>query len=255
MRTAVADNPRLSVRLVDGPNPARVVIDPRGRLPDGAALLDGGDGVRRVLIQACDRPRARGIEVVRLPAVDGWIAPTDIHAALTDLGFARALIEGGGITIAGFLEAGLLQRLHVAISPLIIGAGPSGLRTTTPVACLADALRPETCVYGLDFGRGLRLRAGGWEGQQVDVADDAAPRGAPRLKPVRRSRKAGLRRGLARRLPPGRQRAPRPVRQGATGSRRCAPRSRAAASTRREVRSGGGAESGPEPLVAAPGAH
>ena len=150
VRTAVADNPRLSVRLVDGPNPARVVIDPRGRVPDGAALLDGGDGVRRVLIQACDRPRARGIEVVRLPAVDGWIAPTDIHAALTDLGFARARIEGGGITIAGFLEAGLLLRLHVAISPLIIGAGPSGLRTTTPVACLADALRPETCVYGLD---------------------------------------------------------------------------------------------------------
>ena len=134
VRTALADDPRLSVRLVEGQSPARVVIDPRGRLPDGAALLDGGDGVRRVLIQACDRPRARGIEVVRLPAVDGWIAPTDIHAALTDLGFARALIEGGGITIAGFLEAGLLQRLHVAIAPLIIGAGPSGLRTTPPVS-------------------------------------------------------------------------------------------------------------------------
>ena len=31
---------------------------------------------------------------------------------------------------------------------LIIGAGPSGLRTA-PVARLADALRPETHVYGL----------------------------------------------------------------------------------------------------------
>jgi riboflavin biosynthesis pyrimidine reductase len=58
------------------------------------------------------------------------------------------LVEGGGVTIAGFLEAGLLQRLHVAIAPLIIGAGPVGL-STTPVARLSDALRPETYVYGL----------------------------------------------------------------------------------------------------------
>ncbi len=150
VRTALADNPRLSVRLVDGPSPARVVIDPRGRLPDDAALLDGSDGARRVLIQSCERPRAPGIEVVHLPAADGWICPAAIHTALADLGFARVLVEGGGITIAGFLEAGLLQRLHVAIAPLIIGSGPSGLRTTVPVACLADAIRPETRVYGLD---------------------------------------------------------------------------------------------------------
>lgn len=150
VRTALSDDPRLSVRLVEGPSPARVVIDPRGRLPNDAALLDASDGARRVLIQACDRPRAAGIEVVRLPAVDGWIAPHDIHAALGDLGFGRVLVEGGGITIAGFLEAGLLDRLHVAVAPLIIGAGPSGLRTTAPIARLADALRPETRVYGLD---------------------------------------------------------------------------------------------------------
>ena len=150
VQTAVADNPRLSVRLVDGRNPARVVIDPRGRLPDDAALLDASDGVRRVVIQACDRPRAPGVEVVRLPAVDGWIAPEAIRAALQRLGFTRVLVEGGGVTIAGFLEAGLLHRLHVAIAPLIIGAGPSGLRSTVPVARLADALRPETRVYGLD---------------------------------------------------------------------------------------------------------
>ena len=103
-----------------------------------------------MLIQACDRPREAGVEVVRLPATDGWIAPADIHRALGALGFDRVLVEGGGITIAGFLDAGLLDRLHVAVAPLIIGAGPSGLRTTTPVARLADALRPETAVYGLD---------------------------------------------------------------------------------------------------------
>lgn len=148
VRTALTDDPRLTVRLVPGPSPARVVIDPRGRLPDGAAVL-ADDGVRRVVIQGCDRARPRGVEVVVLPVSDGWIAPAAIRGALVGLGLRRLLIEGGGVTIGGFLEAGLLDRLHVGIAPLIIGAGPSGLRTA-PIARLADALRPETKAYGLD---------------------------------------------------------------------------------------------------------
>jgi riboflavin-specific deaminase-like protein len=148
VRTAISDNPRLTVRLVDGPDPARVVIDPSGRLPDGAQVLTD-DGTRRLVIQACDRSRPAGVEVVRLPAAGGWISPGAIHAALAERGFERVLVEGGGVTIAGFLDAGLLQRLHVAIAPLIIGAGPSGLRSAVPIERLADALRPETRVYGL----------------------------------------------------------------------------------------------------------
>jgi riboflavin-specific deaminase-like protein len=148
VRTAISDDPRLTVRLATGPNPARVVVDPSGRLPDDAALF-APDGARRIVVQAVARPRPAGIEVVRLPAVDGWIAPKSIRAALRRLGLGRVLVEGGGATIAGFLEAGLLDRLHVTISPLIIGAGPSGLRTT-PIASLSEALRPETRVYGLD---------------------------------------------------------------------------------------------------------
>jgi riboflavin-specific deaminase-like protein len=148
VRTALADDPRLTVRLVPGENPARVVIDPRGRLPDDARPLSA-DGARRIVVQACDRPRPPGVEVVRLPAEDGWICPGAIAEALADRGLRRVLIEGGGVTIGRFLDAGLLFRLHVAIAPLIIGAGPAGLRTS-PIARLADALRPETHVYGLD---------------------------------------------------------------------------------------------------------
>jgi len=147
-RTAVGDDPRLTVRLVDGASPARVVIDPNCRLTDDARVL-AADGARRLVVQACDTPRPPGVEVIRLPALNGWIDPRAIRTALAERGLMRILVEGGGVTIAGFLDAGLLHRLHVAISPLIIGAGPSGLRTA-PVARLADALRPETHVYGLD---------------------------------------------------------------------------------------------------------
>ncbi len=146
VKTALHDNPRLTVRLVAGENPARVVIDPEGRLPDDAKLLTD-DSARRIVIQAVDKPRGKGVEVVRL-ARKSWISPRDIVDALAALGLNRLLIEGGGITIAQFLEAGYLDRLHVAVSPLLIGAGPQGL-TTKPVASLSQARRPETQTYTL----------------------------------------------------------------------------------------------------------
>src|ERR1044071_5196836 len=42
---AVADDPQLTVRRVAGPGPARIVLDPRGRLSSNARVL-GEDGVR-----------------------------------------------------------------------------------------------------------------------------------------------------------------------------------------------------------------
>ncbi|MGD1886152.1 MAG: RibD family protein [Cohaesibacteraceae bacterium] len=147
VKTAVQDSPQLTVRLAQGDNPARVVIAPRGRLPNDARLLHD-ERARRIVIQACDVSRPAGVEVVRLER-GRWFAAQDVAAALADLGFRKVLVEGGGITIAQFLEAGLLDRLHIAIAPLLIGSGPQGLSTTSPVPSLAQALRPETHVYNL----------------------------------------------------------------------------------------------------------
>jgi riboflavin-specific deaminase-like protein len=148
VRTALHDFPRLTVRLCPGPNPARVVIDPKGRLPDDAPALRA-DGTRRFVIQAVDRPRPAGVKIIRLQVQDGQIVPSQITEALRAEGLNTLLIEGGGITIARFLEAGLLSRLHVAIAPVLIGGGPQGLTLPSPSAVLADALRPETRPYAL----------------------------------------------------------------------------------------------------------
>ena len=51
--TAIADDPLLTVRRVAGPSPARVVIDPRGRLPVSSRLL-AEDGVRRIVMVGRD---------------------------------------------------------------------------------------------------------------------------------------------------------------------------------------------------------
>ena len=147
--TAIADDPQLTVRRVEGPNPARVVIDPNGRLPSTARLLTA-DGTRRLIISAVEAPAAlpAGVEVVRLPVRDGQVGPAAIIAALAARGFCRILIEGGADTVSRFLAAGCLDRLHVLVAPIILGAGRSSL-TLPPIERLDEAMRAPMRAHSL----------------------------------------------------------------------------------------------------------
>jgi riboflavin-specific deaminase-like protein len=147
--TALADDPQLTVRRVAGPNPARIVIDPNGRVPPGARLL-AADGVRRLIVTS-ERARiaASGdVEIVRLPADDGHISPMMVLTALAQRGFRRILIEGGANTVSRFIAARCLDRLHVVIAPIIIGAGPASV-ALPPIASLDQALRTPMQVHTL----------------------------------------------------------------------------------------------------------
>jgi riboflavin-specific deaminase-like protein len=148
VRTALHDRPRLTVRLCPGESPARIVVDPQGRMPDDLPLMQA-DGARRIVVQGCARPRPKGVEVITLPLTAGRLDPAAILEAMGRVGLSTLLVEGGSITIARFLEAGLLDRLQVAVSPLLIGGGPQGITLQNPVAELSRALRPETRSYAL----------------------------------------------------------------------------------------------------------
>jgi riboflavin-specific deaminase-like protein len=148
--TALADDPQLTVRRVSGPQPARVVIDPGGRLPQSARLL-ANDGVRRMILTAEDaRPKLpEGVEIVELPISDGQIAPSAILAALAKRDLRRILIEGGADTVSRFLSAGCLDRLHVVVAPIVLGSGRVGLNLP-PIERADQALRAPMHVHRLD---------------------------------------------------------------------------------------------------------
>jgi diaminohydroxyphosphoribosylaminopyrimidine deaminase/5-amino-6-(5-phosphoribosylamino)uracil reductase len=147
--TALADDPQLTVRRVTGPSPARVVIDPNGRLPAAARVLRD-DGVRRLVLVTGDagQPLPAGIERVALPAREGGFAPCDILACLAARGLRRILIEGGPRTVARFLEARCLDRLHVVVAPVILGGGRASL-DLAPITRCDEALRPRTATHVL----------------------------------------------------------------------------------------------------------
>jgi diaminohydroxyphosphoribosylaminopyrimidine deaminase / 5-amino-6-(5-phosphoribosylamino)uracil reductase len=150
--TATADDPQLTVRRVSGPSPARVILDPKGRLPGSARVL-AADGIRRLVItsETCETAPTAGIEYARLPTRDGHIEPASILAALARHGLHRILIEGGADTVSRFLAARCLDRLHITVAPIIIGAGRSSVNLP-PIAHVDDALRAPMRMHVLRNG-------------------------------------------------------------------------------------------------------
>lgn len=161
--TALADDPRLTVRDVEGRSPVRVVIDPRQRLPPSARLLaDDGVACVAIIATAAVASDRRRLETISLPPMaDGGIPPQDIIAALRARGWQRLLVEGGATTVSGFLAAGCLDRLHVAVAPLLIGSGPIGVNLP-PIDTLDQALRPRVRHHplGADLLFDIDLRPG-----------------------------------------------------------------------------------------------
>ena len=165
--TAASDDPRLTVRHVEGPSPVRVVLDPRGRLDPGLGIFTDGAAPTLWLCSPDARPAGvsagtSDVEVVCLPVDGGLFAPGAIIDTLAERGLLRILVEGGGRTVSGFLAEGALDRLHVTVAPLIIGSGRPSF-TLPEVETLDEALRPPTRHFRLgdDLLFDLDLRATG----------------------------------------------------------------------------------------------
>ncbi len=148
--TAIADNPQLTVRLVTGRHPARVVIDPQSRLQRDA-LVWADDGTRRIVVVA-DQVKANtpsGVEVLSIPSNNGKLDPVNILKALAGLGLKRILIEGGADTVSRFMHAGCLDRLHVIVAPIILGSGRPGF-VLPAIQQMDQAVRIKMQVHPLE---------------------------------------------------------------------------------------------------------
>ena len=153
--TVRQDDPQLTVRLVPGRNPTRVVLDPRRRLKASYRLFT--DGAAPTLLLCADelagrRPRLGQAEVIGVAAEAGRLRPDAVLDLLARRGLRRVFVEGGGITVSRFLAAGCLHRLQITIAPLIIGSGRPSI-SLPKIGRLSEGLRPT--VRKFDLGRDI----------------------------------------------------------------------------------------------------
>lgn len=151
--TAIADDPLLTVRQVNGKNPARVVIDSRARLTN-QHLVWQDDGIKKIWIVAegSSASPPPQVELVRLPAINDIIDPALILKSLHTFGLKRILIEGGAHTVSRFIAAKCLDRLHLIVAPIIMGSGRLSFNLS-PIEHMDQALRlqVQTHLLGNDI--------------------------------------------------------------------------------------------------------
>ena len=126
--TAIIDDPQLTVRMVPGPSPLRVVLDSTLRLPSTARVLDDRAGTVVITTQQSDEERRVALRVrsVGVHVVDAGPRGVDLANALQSLrrlGVGSLLVEGGARVITSFFAEKLVDRLVVGIAPTIMGSG------------------------------------------------------------------------------------------------------------------------------------
>ena len=148
--TVAADDPQLTTRHVSGPSPLRVVFDPTRRLAEHYKVFNDDSAITwyvcaKSLIREGETHVGRANVIGADEGPDG-VDVTEVLRLLRARGCYRIFVEGGGVTVSTFLEADLLDRLQIAIAPLLIGDGRPAIRLP-PRTTLSDCHRPRYRVF------------------------------------------------------------------------------------------------------------
>jgi riboflavin-specific deaminase-like protein len=139
------DDPQLTVRMVPGASPMRVVLDSTLRTPLNAKVLS--DDATTLILCRPDSDRARRLELAATGVMvrdvaggpEGLQIP-EVLRLLRSLGVASLLVEGGGRVITSMLQADAVDRVVVSVSPTIVGAGVEAVGSLG-VSRVADGIR------------------------------------------------------------------------------------------------------------------
>jgi diaminohydroxyphosphoribosylaminopyrimidine deaminase/5-amino-6-(5-phosphoribosylamino)uracil reductase len=144
--TALMDNPELTVRLWDGKNPVRIVVDRTLRLPDSLKLFDG-KFLTIVLNQSTDL-KAGNILFKKLEP--GINTTSSFLSALYSSNILSVIVEGGTQLLKSFLNDGNWDEIRtITNNDLII---PEGI----PAPDIEDLQVMSSANYGTDTVRYYR---------------------------------------------------------------------------------------------------
>ncbi|MBL4657790.1 MAG: bifunctional diaminohydroxyphosphoribosylaminopyrimidine deaminase/5-amino-6-(5-phosphoribosylamino)uracil reductase RibD, partial [Flavobacteriales bacterium] len=119
--TAIVDNPKLTARLWEGPNPIRISIDNSGKIPAEANLFDGK--AKTLLYGSSSNGGASQAETVALKE-----GPDQLRSLLADLykrDIISIIVEGGSTLLKSFIDQRIWDEARVFTGPENFGDGLS----------------------------------------------------------------------------------------------------------------------------------
>ena len=168
--TVLRDNPRLTVRLVAGDNPLRVVVDSALSAPLTAAVLADGAAsgtliavTERAHAARCAAVEALGATVLEVGSdADGRVDLRALLVALRERGIRSVMVEGGARLITSLMRQQLVDRLAVCVAPKVLGTGIEAIGDLgiDDLDCAVQLVDPTVTRFGIDIVIDGRLRYG-----------------------------------------------------------------------------------------------
>lgn len=122
--TVLADDPRITVRRVEGKNPTRIVVDSEGRTPSDARILDGSAPTIVAITEKASEKNRERLESKNAKLITAGKERVDLHSVLEKLekeGIENLLLEGGSTLNWSMLSQGLVDEIRIAVKPCVIG--------------------------------------------------------------------------------------------------------------------------------------
>ncbi len=133
IKTVMIDNPKLTVRLVEGRNPKRVILDSKLEINPQLKLVKNNSDNNLIIITSKEnRSKKRkleklyenGVEVIFVSEKkEGKINLSSALQKLGERNIISLLVEGGGKIFSGFLKEKLDDEVMIFIGPKILGNG------------------------------------------------------------------------------------------------------------------------------------
>ena len=120
--TVIADDPLLTVREWDGPNPQPIVLDSKNRLLSSSKICQENRCKPWVLVVAKPDKAAFDRETILIGSDEAGRVNLDL--ALKEIysrGIKSLMVEGGATVISSFLKAKLADAIILTIAPKLIG--------------------------------------------------------------------------------------------------------------------------------------
>lgn len=122
--TVLADDPRITVRRVEGKNPTRIVVDSEGRTPSDARILDGSAPTIVAITERASEKNRERLESKNANLVTAGKERVDLQSVLEKLekeGIENLLLEGGSTLNWSMISQGLVDEIRIAVKPCVVG--------------------------------------------------------------------------------------------------------------------------------------
>lgn len=125
--TIIRDDPQLTVRLVKGRNPVRIIVDGSLRIPLNAKVLDVNVAPTIIITSSVAESgkvgqlRRLGVDVVVVESESTQIDMSKALRILYEKGLRDLLVEGGGTLLWSLISQRLVDELRITVSPYVIG--------------------------------------------------------------------------------------------------------------------------------------